>query len=385
MSTPANTTSQHAEYEMVFEAKGVLEEKDAPHLRQDGIIRVIQGPKMINVDTLDGNTLVYAFLSVNEVNVPLVPDQEASRISPHCYKIRVPDHEFTITLDGEKCTPEIEVEFEKILKWFVTYQGEPAGKISAAAVPASAPVAPSAPPSDASMDPPAGAPMAADPAPAPASDAESVPVPQGRPSMSDRFDAAGARGVAFVEKVAGKVETKVNGVIDPKLESAHNVESRGEAKDVKLGGKVTSTVLGTTAGAVGKVAGAANSVSEKASDVVGTVLGKNPIMKNLGKAEEGSKRFRFHRTLTSGMVAVGNVYVTADERGRQIVSTAGENSAEVLRARYGKEVSGAARDSTHIAMDSYRIMRFPAKFGASALLKGAAKASVTSTAKNAKE
>jgi len=99
-------------------------------------------------------------------------------------------------------------------------------------------------------------------------------------------------------------------------------------------------------------------------------------MTNMRNAPHDSKRYGLHETLTAGMVSVGKVYVAADEKGRALVSTWGDNSSEILREKYGGEVADAAQNSTRIALDSYRIMRFPAKFGAAALLKGAAKASV---------
>lgn len=310
----------HEEYELVFSATGCIEEKGAPHLKQNGIVKVIQGPKQIQVHTLDDATMVYAFLSVNDINIPLLPDQKAEKLSPTSFKLRIPSHEFIVTLENN--TPdELLTEFEKIISWFCKYEGEPAGNT-------------------------------------------------GR--LSQRFERAGDQGVAMVEQFASKVEISLNDRIQPHVNAARECET----KNINIGGKATASVLGTTRKVVGAGAKGASVVTDKASDVVGSVLGNNPLMKTMRKAPEGSRRFRFHETLTAGMVAVGKVYVAADEKGRAIVSTAGENGAEVLRERYGDQVAGAARDSTHIGVDAYRIMRFPAKFGASALLKGAAKASL---------
>ncbi len=309
----------HEEYEMVLSAPGSIEEQGAPHLRQEGLVRVIQGPKQVQVHTMDDATMVYAFLSVNDMNIPLLPDQKASKHSPTSYTLRIPGHKFTVSL-ADDTPPEVLVEFEKIVGWFCSYQGEPAGNTL---------------------------------------------------RMSQRLERAGDKGVEMVEKLAGKLETQLSTRMEPHMVAAREVET----KNVNIGGKATATVLGTTRKVVGAGAKGASVVTDKASNVVGSVLGNNPIMKNMRKAPEGSRRFRFHETLTAGMVAVGKVYVAADEKGRTIVSTAGENGAEVLRERYGDQVAGAAKDGTHIGVDAYRIMRFPAKFGASALLKGAAKAS----------
>lgn len=327
---PPSMSEPHLEYEVVFQAPGVLEETGAPQVRQEGTVRVIQGPTHSTVQTLDDSTMVYAFLAASHVNVPLPPDQQVQKIQPNVFVLRTPGHEFKVTFAAHT-QPELLTEFEKVLAWFTSYQGPPIGTT------------------------PGGV----------------------SGGVASRLSQAGDSGVAFVDKIAGKVSKRMDGFMDPKLEAARAAET----KNVNIGGKATGAVLGTTRKVVGAGAGAANAVTEKASDVVGAVLANNPLMKGLRSGKEGSKRFRFHNTLTAGMVAVGKVYVAADERGRAIVSTAGENSAQVLQHRYGDQVAGAARDSTHIAVDSYRIFRFPAKFGASALIKGAAKASLADNAK----
>eukprot|EP00171_Calliarthron_tuberculosum_P009193 IDg9193t1 len=77
-----DSTISHQEYELVFQALGTVNEVGGQSLRLSGKVRVIQGPKQLNVKTLDDATPVYAFLSVNDVNLPLLPSQLARRVAP---------------------------------------------------------------------------------------------------------------------------------------------------------------------------------------------------------------------------------------------------------------------------------------------------------------
>lgn len=329
---PPAKSEAHWDYEVLFQASGVMVEHGAPHLQQAGTVRIIQGPTLNSVSEIDSASKVYAFIAVNHVNVPLLPDEHARRLNANSFLVRIPGYEFTISLAPQ--TPaEVVNEFERILAWFTCYQCPPGGYTATGGGGSGT-------------------------------------------SASARIHQAGDVGVKLVEKLADKMTHRMDGLMESQMASARNVETR----NVKIGGDGTRTVLGTTRKVVGAGAGAASAITEKASDVVGSVLANNPLMKGLRGGPEGSKRFRLHNTLTAGMVAVGKVYVAADERGREMVSTTGEQSAEVLRERYGEQVADAARDGTHIAVDSYRILRFPAKFGAKALVKGAAKASLTKQA-----
>lgn len=324
----------HEEYELVFQALGTVNEVGGHQLRLSGKVRVIQGPKQLNVNTLDDATMVYAFLSVNDMNLPLLPNQRARWVAPLVYEIHIPGREFSVALD-QSTSDELIVEFEKILRWFCKYD-------------------------------------------TPTQAAPGSPAAAAGSSFARRLDRAGDSCVAFVERVGGRMQGGVTTRVDAQVDAARGTPTR----NVPLGGRATAGVMGGTRRAVGAGASLASKVTDRASDVVGSVLGSNPIMKSLGNAPEASKRFRFHDTLTSGMVAIGKVYVAADEKGRSIVSTTGEGGAEILRERYGEEVAGAARNGTGIAVDGYRIMRFPAKFGASSLIKGAMKAGARQSANN---
>lgn len=314
----------HAEYELVFQAVGTVEEYGSLACRQGGIIRVIQGPKQLDVKTMDGYTSVFSFLSINSLNIPLLPDQTARFVEPYLYSVNVTGRTFFVAL--ERTTPdELMREFEKILSWFCSFQG-----------------------------------------------AHTHDNNSGKPGgMARKIDSAGNKGVDLVERLADRVQAKLARTLEPRLRAAREAETR----QVSIGGRATAGVLGGTRSVVGKVAGVAGVVTDKAASAVGTVLARNPVMNNLRNAPQDSRRHSLHESLTAGMVSVGKVYVACDEKGRAVVSTWGDNSAEVLREKYGDQVAGAAQDSTRIAVDSYRIMRFPAKLGVAPLLKGAAKAS----------
>lgn len=328
---PPRMGEPHRELELIFEAAGELEEIGTAKVWRKEIIRIIQRPELPLVETMNDSTMVHAFLTTSDVNVPLLPDQEVKKIDPNVFILRHLEHEFKVTLD-QQTAPELLAEFEKVLEWFTSYQGPPTGTQ------------------------PGGVPGNA---------------------ITKRLSKAGEAGVAAVDKIAGKVSEKVDGFMEPKLEAAR----AGDTRNVNIGGKATRRILGKTRKVVGKTAGAADKVTDKASDAVGSILANNPIMKALRKGKKGTTHAKLHNTVTAGMAAAGKVYVAADERSREIVSTAGENSSEVLEQRYGDQVADAAKDSTRIALDSYKIFRFPASFGASALIKGAAKAAMADKAK----
>lgn len=332
--SPPPCAVHHDQFEMVFEAPGSLTEIGGHGLNISGTVRVIQGPRASSVPVMDNSTLVYAFVSAGEANLPLLPNQPARRVSKHSFEFEIPNRRFAVRLSSS--TPsELIDEFENVLKWFCVYESMPPGKTS--------------------------------------TDATAAPIhapPQGM------MGKAGDQGVAFVERYGDKINSAINNRLGASLENARGQETR----NVNVGGKATSSVLGGARKVVGTGAGIAATVTDKASDVVGGILGNNPVMKGLRNAPEESKRFRFHDTLMSGMAAVGKVYVAVDEKGKTIISTTGDNASEIVREKYGPDAAAAASDSTRIAVDSYRIFRFPAKFGASALLKGAAKASVKRSA-----
>lgn len=190
------------------------------------------------------------------------------------------------------------------------------------------------------------------------------------------IEGLGVRGEEWV----GGIGDKAHGVVLEKLcgggEGEEVVEVEGgerERRNVKLGGRVTRGVLGGARWGSEKGARVAHVVTEKVSDTVGGVLGGNPVVKHMREAPAYSKRHRFHKLMTAGMMAIGRVYLKADEKGKVVIETAGDGLGKKAGEKYGDEAEKATRDLGRIGLNSYRIVRFPNKLGASALLKGALK------------
>lgn len=83
----------------------------------------------------------------------------------------------------------------------------------------------------------------------------------------------------------------------------------------------------------------------------------------------------------AGLLAFGRIYVAADNQGKIIIGDTGKGTAEYAGVTYGDEAEQVARQLGGIALDGYRIARFPKKLGATAILKGALK-STTHTHEN---
>ena len=198
-----------------------------------------------------------------------------------------------------------------------------------------------------------------------------------------KLDEIGRKGEVWVEQVGDRVNQRIKERIGNNgrgnlTEGAEGVDeasqrSEGSVRNVKLGGKVTKGVLGGVRGVTEKGAQVTHTITEKVSGAVGTVLGGNPLMTNMKNAPVESKRNKFHKLITSGMMAVGRVYLKADEKGKVIITTVGDELGKKAGEQYGEEAESATRNMARIGLNSYRIMRFPNKLGASALLKGAVK------------
>lgn len=182
-------------------------------------------------------------------------------------------------------------------------------------------------------------------------------------TAAEFFDEAGEKGKEKLEEISGAVLNKIDQVLQPHVEAARE----NETNEIGLGGGTTRSVLSKIRDFIGGVASFGSSAIDRASDSVGSALSR--ILRKT------DKNYAFHDTLSSGMVAIGKIYVTFDEQGQSIISTAGDRSSEILRERYGEEVSAAARDVTSITRDGYKIFRFPVKFPVQVLVRGAQKAS----------
>jgi hypothetical protein len=193
------------------------------------------------------------------------------------------------------------------------------------------------------------------------------------------IDKAGIKGAQFVTKYGEKIHMSVKKRVDSNVAAG----STREPRNVNLGGAATAGTLGGAKRIVGAGAGLAAGVIDKVSSVIGGALANNPAMKNMRDAPEESGRRKAHDLLVSGAMAVGRVYVAADNQGKLIFETAGDGAGRIAGVKYGPEAENAARATGHIALDGYRIFRFPAKLGATSLIKGAMKGGMQAHAQSA--
>lgn len=316
-STPSSAGTDSATYDLLLEIPAILK---PPHA--EGLLRVLQ--------FLEVNSY-HAFLSLQHLNIPLLPSCPVykSSSSPHTYELHIPSNQFTLIVSPE-ADKELVTSLEQILKWFCQWNDAiPAGNI-VEDVPASATT---------------------------------------EPGVEDRFTRLGDKGVRFVETMGERLNAGLQRRLSKHVESARGAPQ----KDLKLGGGVTKSVLSGTRVVVGVGANVASKVTGTVSGVVGKGLAKNPMSKNMSRAPEGSARRKFHDNLMGGLVAFGRVYVAADQQGKLIIQTTTDASAELAGVKYGHQAEHATRNLGSIALDGYRVARFPAKLGTVSLLKGGLK------------
>lgn len=347
------------EYEIILEIDAHVQQIPAaqssePHRKQQpvirtGTLRVIQGPlppstpeqTMSSLPSASASTSTsyHAFISIDDVNIPLVPAATASRVSTGAFYLTLPNYTFTVQ-PNTRTEPELMDSFEHVLRWFCSWQilveGQPSTTL-----------------------PPVGSPH----------DAGSAAALNKKQSSVERIAQYGDRGVEFVERIGNALNLKITTALDKKRNSINE----DDARNVKLGGKITATLLSTTRTLVGVGAGMASKVTEKVSSKVGGAIGGNRVSRSMADAPEGSNKRTWYDNLMAGFVAFGRIYVEADHQGRMILESSGHGASEIARKKYGSEAEMAARNVTGIAIDSYRISRFPAKLGATSIIKGAFK------------
>lgn len=174
----------------------------------------------------------------------------------------------------------------------------------------------------------------------------------------------------MVESLGTKVHQSIQRKLTTRVEAA---KEKGQPKDMKLGGKATSTILGSVRGVVGVGAKVAARVTDKVADIVGKGMSENRVSRGMAEADEGTKKRAFHDNLRAGLVAFGKVFIEADRQGKIIIEGIGEGGAELASAKYGKDAEEKARMVGGIALDGYRVARFPQKLGVTAVFKGALK------------
>ena len=373
---PVSDTHNHSSgslpstYELLVELPATITEGPPPQLSHSaqpvlpvlteslsGTLRVIQGPRQ---DSAPSPAAYHAFISLESLNVPLLPTHTARRlsVSPPIFEVRIPHRVFAIRVQ-KGVAHELVDSLQTVLQWFCGWV--PAEDASHAEV------------AQGAMQPVHGAPP-------PPSFPPNTP-PSTPDAQTDRFAKAGEKGVEFVERWGNRINTSIQKKLSARVEKAKETDPR----QAKLGGKITGKALAGARVVVGKGAAVAHIATEKISGVVGKGFAKNPVTKSFSAAPQGTVRRNFHDNLMAGMLAFGRIYVAADSQGKLIIEDTGKSASEYARATYGDEAENVARQVSGIALDGYRISRFPKKLGASAMLRGALKSTTKSAVSGEQE
>lgn len=335
------------DYELLLEIEARLSEVPHPaptspsantKLKQPvtGRLRVIQGPLPPSTPEQSADTPYYhAFVSLSDVNIPLMPSCGASRPAPSAFYLSIPDHTFLVEPDA-RTEVELLDSLERLLRWFCQWQVVTDG----------------------------GAPVAL-----PSEGQVEVDGQPGKIEMSQRLTKVGDKGVLFVERVGSAINRKIN----QSLEQRRDAIQEDNSRQVKLGGKVTLSVLSTTRKVLGTGASVASKITDRISSAVGSAMTDTAVSRNMANAPEGSLKRGFYDNLMAGALVFGRVYVEADKQGKIIIEDAGNRMSDIARRKYGNEAEAATRHISHIALDGYRIARFPQKLGATSIVKGAFK------------
>lgn len=340
-------------YEVILSAVASIVEVAPGTATATGPLQCIQGAVSENVE--DG---FFAFLSVGDLQVPLVSSHMSTCVGPNKFEVEIPGRAFVVTLDP-RTEPAVVEGMEQLLRWFTTWKGNqpPAGTYAGGT-----PAMPSA-----SMDGDTAA-AAATYAPAGMVPPLSGDSPQlGR--KQSRIDRAGVKGADLVTKYGELLNSNIKARADASV--AANVGK--PTKNMKLGGNATAGALGGAKKVVGAGAGIAAMAIEKVSSAVGSGLANNKVMVSMRDAPADSQKRKVHDALVSGAMAAGRVYIAADNQGKLIFESTGDGAGRIAGAKYGAEAENAARAAGHIGLDAYRIFRFPNKLIASSLVQGAVK------------
>lgn len=352
-------------YEVVLSAMGTVLEK-APRAKPiSGLVQFIQGA--VSSNPADG---YYAFISVQDVNVPLVPRERSRSLGPFSYEINIPQRCFELTLDN-RTEADLIRGVEDILRWFTTYD-DAAGPCGNDAAPEHAFGHIHGKPHS-SLDASTAAAMHASAEQVPDSAPEKMSTAK---KTQSAIDHAGTKGVELVTKYGEKINASIKNRADEAV-----ANSAGQpARNVKMGGSATAGVLGGARKVVGAGANIASTAIDRVSTVVGNGIANNRVTVSMREAPENTLKRQIHDLLVAGALAIGRVYIAADDQGKLIIENIGDGAGRVAGTKYGKEAEQAARDVGHIGLDTYRIVRFPQKLGATSLVKGALKGATVSQA-----
>jgi hypothetical protein len=340
-------------YDVILEAVATVTEQPPGVNHETGHLQVIQG--QIGPNPADG---FYAFLSIGALNVPLVSSSPTRRLGPSTYLIFIRDSSFVIEFDP-RTEPQLVGGFESVLGWFTTWEGSagPSGAVGGAS---------------SYQDNYAGNSMDAELAAAVQS-----PIPvSADASSSSKLDRAmsaiekgGSKGVDIVTKVGSRVNVQVSNYADKTLAK----QGATPPKQVKLGGAPTAAALNAVKTVVGIGASLAAKMVDNVANNVSSKVAASKTVHDMRTAPVGSSKRTVHDLLVSGSVAIARVYLAADHQGRLICEATGITASRVVGARYGTEAENATREGARIALDTYKIIRFPTRLGATTMLKGALK------------
>jgi Senescence-associated protein len=360
-SPPPSPAPPHGEYEIILTAVASIVEVAPGTATATGTLQCIQGA--VSENSEDG---YFAFLTIDALQVPLVASHTSSCVGQNMFEIAIPGRTFVVTLDPQT-EPSVVAGMEQLLRWFTTWKGaaSPVGAHEGGA---------HAMPS-ASLDGETAM-AAATYAPAGMTPGQAGDGPLSR--RTSKIDRAGVKGADLVTKYGEKLNASIKARADASV--AANADK--PTKELKLGGAATAGVLGGAKKIVGAGAGVAAMAIDKISSALGSGLANNKVMVSMRDAPPGSQKRKVHDTLVSGAMALGRVYIAADNQGKLIFETTGDGAGRVAGVKYGAEAEAAARAAGHIGLDAYRIFRFPQKLVASSLVQGAVKGATAAHAQS---
>lgn len=359
-TSPANPRSNQEtlppDYELLLQVSVRLTELEkpspaagvpiAPALSQPvtDSLRIIQGPLPPSSPEKTNECIFYhAFMSVASVNIPLLPTCIASRPESSTFRLNIPNRIFVIQVLNANA--ELDDSFESLLRWFCQWRSNDGTTTSSM-------------PSGTTPSPPTSTLH-------PSTPAQSPPPAK----SSDRFEMAGDKGVELVERFGAALNNRINRALEQRRDAVREENK----KELKLGGKVTSSLLSTTRKVVGAGATVASKLTERISSSVGARMADNSATRSMSNAPVGSAKRTLYDNLMSGLLVCGRVYVAADKHGKIILEDIGTRAEEITHRKYGAEAAAASRNVSGIALDTYRISRFPQKLGATAIVRGAVK------------
>lgn len=194
------------------------------------------------------------------------------------------------------------------------------------------------------------------------------------------INALGERGVSVVNTLGTKLNETINTELERRRARIEREQEEGtyNRRQVKIGGKVTNSILSTSRKVVGLGAAQTAKLTDSLSTTVSDMMTKQASKKRSTsptKQETSKQSQEFYDHLMAGALVFARVYVEFDRQSKLVIQDTGDRVSDIANRKYGYEAEMAARNLTGIAVDGYRISRFPEKIGSSSIVKGAFKTS----------